>query len=88
MTTPITLNYDAFGDELKLALAGKQPGDECVLTLRVKVTSNSDESIDFDAEEVTLDKEASPEPEEVVEEDEVVDDDAPAIVVAMAKKKM
>ena len=88
MTSPLTLNYEAFDDALKLALSGKQPGDEVVLTVRAKVTANSEESADLELEEVTLDKEAADMEEEAAEEEEEMDEEAaPAMVIAIAKKK-
>jgi hypothetical protein len=84
MKSPLTLNYAAFDDALKLALSAKQPGDEVVLTLRAKVTANSDESGDFDIEEVTLDDETADTEEE--SEEPMDEETAPAIVVAIAKK--
>lgn len=94
MKSPLTLNYEAFDDALKLALSGKQPGDEVVLTVRAKVTANSDESADLEMEEVTLDKEAADMEEEAAEgedsapeKEEVDEESAPAMVIAIAKKK-
>jgi hypothetical protein len=97
MKSPLTLNYAAFDDALKLALSGKEPGAEVVLTIRAKVTANSDESADLELEEVTLDKEASQadkeedaaegETADTEEEDAGESEDMPAMVVAIAKKK-
>lgn len=83
----ITLNYEAYDDALKLALAGKQPGETCVLTVRAKVMSNDDESVGLSVEEVTLDSESYSEPEVEVEEEEMDEDEAPAMVVAVAREK-
>lgn len=90
MKSPLTLNYEAFDDALKLALSGKEPGDEVVLTVRAKVTANSDESADLELEEVTLDKEAADMEEDAAEgegEEEMDEESAPAMVIAIAKKK-
>lgn len=90
MKSPLTLNYEAFDDALKLALSGKEPGDEVVLTIRAKVTANSDESADLELEEVTLDKEAADMEEDAAEgedEEEMDEESAPAMVIAIAKKK-
>ena len=82
---PITLNYEAYDDQLKAALSGKEPGESVVLTVRAKVNSNSDESITLDTEEVTL--EDMGETEEVEETEPEMEDEMPAMVVAIAKKK-
>ena len=81
----LTLNYGAYDDALKLALAGQEPGTEVVLTIRAQVVANTDESADLSIEEVTLDKAEPVEAEE--ETDDMPEEDAPAIVVAVAKKK-
>lgn len=80
----ITLNYASYDDALKAALSGKEPGEECVLTIRAKVVSNSEESVDLETEEVTLDDYSEPEMED---EEEMMDEEkAPAMVIAIAKK--
>ena len=84
MNDTITLNYDAYDEALKLALAGKQPGETCVLTIRAKVMSNDDESAGLEVEEVTLDEDSYSEPEM---EEEMDEDEAPAMVVAVAREK-
>lgn len=85
MNDQLTLNYEGYDEALKLALAGKQPGETCVLTIRAKVMSNDDESAGLEIEEVTLDEDSYSEPEET--EMEMDEDEAPAMVVAVAREK-
>lgn len=80
----ITLSYSEYDDALKAALSGKEPGDECVLTIRAKVLTNTDESVDLEVQEVTLDDYEEGE----TEEPEMDDEEAPAMIVAIKKKKM
>ncbi len=85
---PITLNYDSYDEQLKAALSGKEPGESVVLTVRAKVNSNSDESITLDIEEVELEDATEAEAEGDVEEEAPMgEEDMPAMVVAISKKK-
>ena len=84
----LTINYDSFDAELKAALSGKEPGESVVLTVRAKVNSNSDESVTLDIEEVELDDATEAEAEGDMEEEAPMgEEDMPAMVVAIAKKK-
>jgi len=86
----LSLDYASHDDALKAALSGKQPGEEVVLTIRAKVTANSDESIDLQTEELMVDEgpaEAEPEAETPEEEEDMDEESAPAMIVAISKKK-
>lgn len=84
----ISLNFEAYDDALRTALSGKEPGESVVLTVRAKVVSNSEESVDLETEEVMVDETADIVEDIIEDEDELPDDEAPAMVVAVKKSRM
>lgn len=72
-------------DDLKAALEGKKPGDECSMTIKVVVETNDDSGFSGKITGVELEDDYSEKEEEIVEEAPEMEDETPILVVMKGK---